>query len=165
MTIKHKKLTDPSNNRRKVIMYGCVRTAPDGRTVKINALREKRSEAVKVANRYSNFTKGTCGICKVEMLMPSEKNQWTITVDECVEVTPSSKEKADGKVLQHVRTRKFTIETVNRPIVWGTKKLTDEAVQAYIEAYIGNDPKEIENFKECNGTLNLFSNPRSPQIN
>lgn len=147
-TKERKKLTDPSNNRRKVIMYGCPQINPDG-TVTVGELWKTRTEAVSKSS-------DTCGICKVEMLVPSEKNQWTITVREHAK---------DRKTLKLVRTRKFTLETVNRPLVWGTNKLTNEAVQAYIDAYIGDDPKEIENFKECNGTLNLYSDPRSQQIN
>lgn len=152
MIKKHKKLTDPTNNRKKVIMYGCVNRFNDG-TITIDNLKETRAEAVKASKSIgTTLTGGADGICKVEMLVPSLKNQWTITVDET----------CGGKI---VRTRKFTLETVSRPIVWGTSRLSDEAVQAYIDTYIGDDPKEADNFRECNGTANIFRNARSPQVN
>lgn len=145
----HKKITDPSNNRRKLIVYGVCPPPDDGSMPTITHLRKTRAEAVKVATELG------VGICKVEMLVPSVKNQWTITM-ECY-ITQST---------VPVMTKKITLETVNRPIVWGTNKLTDEAVQAYIETYMpDSEPKDIENFKESNGTLTFFKNPRSPQIN
>lgn len=145
----HKKITDPSNNRRKLILYGVCSIPDDGGMPAIDRLHKTRTEAVKAASIRG------AGICKVEMLVPSEKNQWTITMECCT--TQST---------VPVMTKKITLETVNRPIVWGTNKLTDEAVQAYIETYMSNsEPKDIENFKESNGTLTFFKNPRSPQIN
>lgn len=147
---ERKKLTDPTNNRRKVIMYGCVL-----RKGKVRLLSQDRKQANKIVSRYKAMTNKPCTICKVEMLVPSEKNQWTITM-ECY-TTQST---------VPVMTKKITLETVNRPIVWGTNRLTDEAVQAYIETYMSDsEPKDIENFMESNGTLTFFKNPRSPQIN
>jgi len=146
----HKKINDPTNNRRKVIMYGCV--TPNSNKARL--LSTDRKTANEIVRRYKAITKSQCGICKVEMLVPSAKNQWTITMECCT--TQST---------VPVTTKKITLETVNRPTVWGTNRLTDEAVQAYIDAYIGDDPKEAENFRECNGTSTLFKNPRSPQIN
>lgn len=151
MVKERKKLTDPTNNRRKVIMYGCV--TPNSNKARL--LSTDRKTANEIVRRYKAITKSQCGICKVEMLVPSAKNQWTITMECCT--TQST---------VPVMTKKITLETVNRPIVWGTNKLTDEAVRAYIETYMtDSEPKDIENFKESNGTLTFFKNPRSPQIN
>lgn len=150
-TKERKKLTDPTNNRRKVIMYGCV--TPDNNKVRL--LSTDRKTANEIVRRYRSLTKNASSICKVEMLVPSEKNQWTITM-ECY-TTQST---------VPVMTKKITLETVNRPIVWGTNRLTDEAVQAYIKTYMADsEPKDIENFTESNGASTFFKNPRSPQIN
>ena len=149
-----KRMNDETMNRRKVIMYGCAYTKDDG-TFAVDNIKTTRTEAVK-ASKHLTPPRQTIGICKVEMLVPSEKNQWTITMEEHVKVK---------KTTLPILTRKFTIETKKRPIVWGTKKLTDEAVQAYIDTYIGNDPDEIKKFKEGNGTTNLFMSARSQQIN
>lgn len=148
---KHKKLSDPTNNRRKVIMYGCVINGNN----KARLLSQDRKKANEIITRYKAMTNKPCTICKVEMFVPSAKNQWTITM-ECY-TTQST---------VPVMTKKITLETVNRPIIWGTNRLTDEAVQAYIETYMpDSEPKDIENFKESNGALTFFKNPRSPQIN
>lgn len=156
----HKKINDPTNNRRKVIMYGCVKMTPNG-AVRVGRLHAKRSDAVAVVDRYQNIVArhgGTtaCSVCKVEMLVPSEKNQWVITMSEYTH--PDATNAAS--------VRRITLDTVYRPVVWGTKKLSDEAMQAYIETYLADYDKEyVERVKEKNGTLIQFSNPRSPQIN
>ena len=45
---KHKKLTDPANNRRKVIMYGCVINNNN----KVRLLSQDRKKANEIVNRY-----------------------------------------------------------------------------------------------------------------
>lgn len=143
---KPKKEKKPIKCRKKVTMYGAAYINENG-CVEIKHIKPTRTEVVPLAESATS-------ICQINMLVPSDKNQWTITVDEC---------DSKGNVL---RVRKFKLETKERPVVWGTNRLTDEAVNAYIEQYIGwNDTKEVDNFKECNGVYNKYSNPRSPQIN